>query len=104
MAKKNFKIGFVQPDAEDPKEDEKEVKPDHLREAIERVWSPTGETQHMDFYSPVMIKEFLTEWIYGSLKDINDKMKELGFKSTNIDGMHCWVVYEKNHFPDDINI
>lgn len=96
MAKKSIMNMIMEEELLRSIEEEKKIREENLREAIERVWSPTGETQDMDFYSPVMIKEFLTEWTDATLWEINNKMQELGFGSETIDRMHCWIVYEKN--------
>lgn len=100
MSKKRT-IGFVQHDeADDPQPEER----DYLKEAIERIWSPEGETENMDFYSPIMIQEFIGEWARGTFRQINDTMTKLGFRSTTLDGFHCWIVYEKNKVPDEFGM
>lgn len=95
------KIGFFLPDEDEPEQNKpekgKKEEVDELRNAIDKLFSPTGETQDMDFYSSMMLQSCLEGWINVSLRSINRKMEEMGFKSTVIEGSHAWIVYERNH-------
>lgn len=96
MAKKTIMNLMMEEELLKSIEEEKLRREEELRDAIDRMWSPSGDIEDKDFYSPIMIKEFLTEWTDASLMEINKKMQEMGFGSETIDRIHCWVVYEKN--------
>lgn len=100
MAKKR-KIGFIQ-DTDNAPEVETSPKQDVLKEIIEKLYSPTGDPEMKVFYSTLEIQYNLSEWIYASLREINLKLTELGYKTANIDGSSCWVVYEK--CEEEINL
>jgi hypothetical protein len=78
-------------------EEDQKQREEELSKAIDKLFSPIGETHDMEFYSSMMLQSCLEEWIDVSLRSINQKMEQLGFKSTVIEGSHAWIVYERNH-------
>jgi hypothetical protein len=101
MKNQKRKIVLHLPDEDEPEkitpEKLQEEEVDELGKAIEKLFSPIGETHDMEFYSSMMLQSCLEEWIDVSLRSINQKMEQLGFKSTVIEGSHAWIVYERNH-------
>ena len=95
---KKGSIGFHQPEVDEPKAKTKDLEDEVLCKAINDNWAPVGNDHHMDFYSTLMIQSTLSEHVEVSLGKIAKTMEELGFKTTNIEGVIVWVVYLKN--PD----
>lgn len=90
------KIGFV-PSASD--EEKKESKPDFNEQVvssyIDENYSVTGEVDQKEFRTTLELITEMSEMVSVGMTTVNVILQEKGFKTTFIDGVSNWILYEK---------
>jgi len=88
------KIGFYQGD--EPEETKKKSIDSPIKEFIQNIFTPSGDTENKEFKTSSELVYMLREFNDTSLRAINEVMNELGFHVTTIENKVHWIVYTKN--------
>ncbi|HRZ98347.1 MAG TPA: hypothetical protein P5084_12395 [Paludibacter sp.] len=90
---KHNKIGFYQPEADDPEEKEDSTGNEKLKEYIRQLYKPNGFSHEKDFKTSLELAYELSDMIEVTPNKVAEVMNELGYEVTSIENQVCFVIF-----------
>ncbi len=90
---KHNKIGFYQPETNEPEVKKAATGNEKLKEYIRQLYKPNGFSEEKDFKTSLELAYELSDMIEVTPTEVSEVMNELGYEVTSIENQVCFVLY-----------